>query len=85
MPKTLHKVIQEYIPLHKAKPLKNDMFIRSPGQKQPRNFVLQLAITCYNPEFPPLHQKPALPDMEQNCAQEQDLKRSSLGVPGAAH
>lgn len=60
------------------------MFIRSPGQKQPRNLVLQLAITCYNAEFPHLHKKPALPDMKQNCAQEQDLNRSSLEVPGVA-
>lgn len=55
VPKTLHKVIQKYISLHKAKPLMNDMFIRSPGQKQPRNLLFQLAIICYNPESPPLH------------------------------
>lgn len=46
VPKTLRKVIQEYISLQKAKSLKNHMFIRSPGQKQPRNLVLQPAITC---------------------------------------
>lgn len=55
LPKTLHKVIQEHISTHKAKSLKNHMFVRSPGQKQTKNLVLQLAITCYNPEFPHLH------------------------------